>query len=248
MSQVAAYARSFDKVNSMQGDMLLNTSFAPFYTDITQGVYHAGLLTPPCGQFNPRRFVFPDERFPVLRTLAEFGMGITGLDAKMQRSVDAVNVLAVRVCLAARAMFDLRRPWIIENPPTRSAEEGVFSRFYRPQLRNHASFFSLPCVQDLGQYTGALFAHSAHVLVRHARAKVSDVHVPAVHACGRPMPRGCALCACEACVGCRRLRRRGQSDRLGDWRTPRRLVRVAGSRDASTPRYHACCIGQPQTS
>ena len=148
-----------DKVNSAQGDMLLNTSFAPFYSDVTEGVYHAGLLTPPCGQFNPRRFVFPDARFPVLRTLADFGMGISGLDARIQRSVDAVNVLAARVCLVARAMFDLRRPWVIENPPTRSADGGVFGRFYRPQLREHASFFTLPCVQELAKHTGALYAH-----------------------------------------------------------------------------------------
>ena len=56
-------------------------------------------------------------------------------------------------------MFDLRRPWIIENPPTRSEQEGAFARFYRPQLDQHASFFTLPPVQALQRYTGALFAH-----------------------------------------------------------------------------------------
>ena len=44
-----------DKANSVEGDMLINTSFAPFYADVVGGLYHAGLLTPPCGQFNPRR-------------------------------------------------------------------------------------------------------------------------------------------------------------------------------------------------
>jgi hypothetical protein len=123
----------FDKVNSAGGDMLLNSSFAPFYGDVRDGVYHSGLLTPPCGQFNPRRIAFPDDRYPILRTLADFGMGVTGLSDKFQRSVDAVNVLAVRVCLVARKMFDLGRPWIIENPPTRSDMTGAFRRFFRVQ-------------------------------------------------------------------------------------------------------------------
>ena len=149
----------FDKVNSAEGDMLLNSSFAPFYGEVRDGAYHSGLLTPPCGQFNPRRIAFPDDRYPILRTLADFGMGVTGLSDRFQRSVDAVNVLAVRVCLVARKMFDLGRAWIIENPPTRSDKTGAFRRFFRVQLAGHASFFTLPCVQELIAYTGALFAH-----------------------------------------------------------------------------------------
>ena len=86
-------------------------------------------------------------------------MGVTGLSDRFQRSVDAVNVLAVRVCLVARKMFDLGRPWIIENPPTRSDSTGAFRRFFRLQLAGHASFFTLPCVQELIEYTGAMFAH-----------------------------------------------------------------------------------------
>ena len=125
-----------DKVNSGEGDMLLNTSFAPFYANVRDGKYHAGILTPPCGQFNPRRIAFPDERYPLLRSVADFGMGLAGLSDRFQRSVDAVNVLAVRVCLVARRMFDLRRPWVIENPPTRSDETGVFRRFFRQQLQS----------------------------------------------------------------------------------------------------------------
>ena len=147
-----------DKVNSNKGDMLLNTSFAPFFDDVRDGAYDSGLLTPPCGQFNPRRIAFPDDRYPVLRTLADFGMGVTGLSDRCQISVDAVNVLAVRVCLVARKMFDLRRSWVIENPPTRSDSTGAFRRFFRPQLDGHASFFILPCMQALIEYTGALFA------------------------------------------------------------------------------------------
>ena len=138
--------------------MLLNTSFAPFFDDVRNGAYDSGLLTPPCGQFNPRRIAFPDDRYPLLRTLADFGMGVTGLSDRFQISVDAVNVLAVRVCLVARKMFDLRRSWVIENPPTRSDSTGAFRRFFRPQLDGHASFFILPCMQALIEYTGALFA------------------------------------------------------------------------------------------
>jgi hypothetical protein len=134
-----------DKHNSAEGDMLLNSSFAPFYGEVRDGAYHAGLLTPPCGQFNPRRIAFPDERYPILRTLADFGMGVSGLSDKFQRSVDAVNVLAVRVCLVARKMFALGRPWIIENPSTRSDATGAFRRFFRLQLAGHDMRPSSPC-------------------------------------------------------------------------------------------------------
>ena len=76
----------FDKINATGGDMLLNSSFAPVYTDVRDGVYHAGLLTPPCGQFNPRRIAFPDERYPVLRSVVDFGMGVAGLSDRFQRA------------------------------------------------------------------------------------------------------------------------------------------------------------------
>jgi hypothetical protein len=148
-----------DKVNSPAGDLLLNTTFEPFYERVRGGAWAAGILTPPCGQFNPRRIMFPHPRFPVMRTALEFGLGVAGLSEKHQRSVDAVNILAERVCLLARAMFNLRRPWVIENPPSRGQQTGIFARFYRVALKLHASFFDLPCVKALAAYTGALFVH-----------------------------------------------------------------------------------------
>ena len=149
----------FDKEHGTQGHLLLNSTFAPLHAKVVAGEYWAGLLTPPCGQFNPRRILFPDQRFPVLRTIFDHALGVNGLEDIFQRSVSAVNVLIERVCLLAGAMTDLRRPWIIENPPARSHKTGPFQRFFRQVLELHGSFWDVLCVRSLRAHAKALFAH-----------------------------------------------------------------------------------------
>ena len=149
----------YDRMHGDGGDMLYNKTFAPFFAAIAAGNYVGGLLTPPCGQFNPRRLLFPHPRFPVLRSIVEHGLGVKGLAAPYQHAVDRMNVLIQRICLVARAMTDLKRPWILENPPSRSDETGIFKRFFRENLRLHASLFDVPCVVALAEYADALFVH-----------------------------------------------------------------------------------------
>ena len=117
---------SFDILHGSAGDLSDDTVWDPLFQSILKGRFDGMLASPPCSTFCRLRGA-PNGP-PALRGVAgPDRYGFRTLDPKHQEHVRLHNLLAIRTAKAFKAMVDLCRPAVVEQPAWRQGETSMFA-------------------------------------------------------------------------------------------------------------------------